>query len=359
MYLTFHPLQVAELRPEASDGLCIAFNVPAELQEIFRFSPGQHIGLRAMLGGQEVRRTYSICSGMDEPVLRVGVRVQDQGSMSQHLATSVRVGDVLDVMSPAGSFFIKPDATVTRTYCAFVAGSGITPVLGILNNVLKHEPQSRFIVFYGNRTRDSVMFAEELMALKDRYPQRLSLYFLLSREPQDVELLNGRLDSAKVTELAQKLFDPKDVDAYLLCGPGSMIESTQSALTALGVPPARIHSERFVGNTPTVPHKAVAAPAAAEAQTIHVSVVMDGRRRNFSMTDPETTLLEAAEEAGLELPYSCRAGVCSTCRVRVVRGEVEMRTNYALEPWETKAGYVLCCQAVPVSTDIELNYDDR
>jgi ring-1,2-phenylacetyl-CoA epoxidase subunit PaaE len=359
--LTYHPLRISELRPEGSEAVCVTLDVPDELRETFRFVPGQHIGVRATIDGQEVRRTYSICSGTDERHLRIGVRVHERGSMSGHVGRKLRVGDQLEVLPPTGRFFLAPDAKAVRTYCAFAGGSGITPILGILRNVLRHEPSSRFLLFYGNRSTASIMFAEDLLALKDRYPQRLALYFLMSREPQDVELFNGRLDAAKVAALGRELFDARGIDAYFLCGPDTMIESVKEGLMGLGVEQARIHSEHFTGEVKAreVGLKPdLQRTKEAQAQT-QVTVVMDGRRRSFEMPSDGTTVLEAAEQAGLDLPYSCRAGVCSTCRTRVVRGAVTMMTNYALEQWEVDAGYVLCCQALPAATELEITYDER
>ena len=360
--INYHPLRIAEVRPEGSEAVCVTLEVPDDLREAFRFAPGQHLGVRATIDGQEVRRTYSICSATDERHLRIGVRLHERGSMSGHLGRALRVGDKLEVLPPTGRFFITPDAKAARTYCAFASGSGITPILGIVRNVLRHEPGSRILLFYGNRTISSIMFAEELLALKDQYPQRLALYFLMSREPQDVELFNGRLDAAKVGVLGRELFDARGVDAYFLCGPDTMIDSVKEGLIGLGVDQTRIHSEHFTSDAKReVGLKPGLQPdekAQARAQT-QVTVVMDGRRRTFDMASDGTTVLEAAEAAGLELPYSCRAGVCSTCRTRVVRGAVTMMTNYALEPWEVEAGYVLCCQALPAATELEITYDER
>jgi ring-1,2-phenylacetyl-CoA epoxidase subunit PaaE len=362
--INYHPLTIAEVRPEGSDAVCVTLDVPDNLRDTFRFAPGQHIGVRATIDGQEVRRTYSICSATDERHLRIGVRLHERGSMSGHLGRGLRVGDSLEVLPPTGRFFLTPDAQAARMYCAFAGGSGITPILGIMKNVLRHEPNSRFLLFYGNRTTASIMFTEELLALKDQYPQRVSLYFLMSREPQDVELFNGRLDAAKVGVLGRELFDAGGIDGYFLCGPDTMIESVRQGLLGLGVEQARIHSEHFTSDA-----KRVSTPASEEvrlkpdpqgtAALTQVTVVMDGRRRSFEMASDGTTVLEAGEKAGLELPYSCRAGVCSTCRTRVVRGAVTMMTNYALEPWEVEAGYVLCCQALPAATELELTYDER
>lgn len=362
--LTFHSLKVADVRPEGSDAMCISFEVPDALRDAYRFLPGQHVGVRAQLGGQEVRRTYSICSGADESHLRIGVRVHDNGSMSQHLARQLQAGDQVDVLTPTGRFFAEPAPSAARTYCAFAGGSGITPILGIVRNLLASEPQSRFILFYSNRTTASIMFAEDLLALKDRYPTRLSLFFLLSREPQEVELFNGRLDRDKVTLLGQDVFDPRETDAFFLCGPGTMIESVRDSLLNLGVDAARIHAERFANDMPAgatpVAAPVQAKPKRATAEEVaQITIVMDGRQRSFAMLDDDATVLEAAERVGMELPYSCRAGVCSTCRAKVTRGTAEMEVNYALEPWEVAAGFVLCCQARPTSGDLEITYDER
>ena len=361
--LTFHPLKVADVRPEGSDALCISFEVPDSLREAYRFIPGQHIGVRAHIGGQEVRRTYSIYSAADDSHLRIGVRLHDNGSMSQYLASQLRAGDSIDVLTPTGRFFAEAQPSVARTYCAFAGGSGITPILGIVKNLLASEPDSRFMLFYSNRTTSTIMFAEELLALKDRYPTRLSLYFILSREAQDVELFNGRLDRDKVTLLSKEVFDPLETDAFFLCGPGNMIENVRDTLLGLGVDATRIHTERFASDMPAgsaQPAATQAKPKKAAAEEVaQITITMDGRQRTFAMLDDDATILDAGERVGMELPYSCRAGVCSTCRVKVVRGTAEMEVNYALEPWEVEEGFVLCCQARPTSDELELTYDER
>ena len=361
--LTFHPLKVADVRPEGSDALCISFEVPDSLRDAYRFLPGQHVGVRAQIGGQEIRRTYSICSTADDSHLRIGVRVHDNGSMSQYLANQLRAGDSVDVLTPTGRFFAEPQASAARTYCAFAGGSGITPILGIVKNLLAREPNSRFMLFYSNRTTQTIMFGEELLALKDRYPTRLSLYFILSREPQDVELFNGRLDRDKVTLLSREVFDPMQTDAFFLCGPGDMIESVRDTLLGLGVEATRIHTERFASDMPvtSVPASVLQAkPKKAIVEEVaQITITMDGRTRTFAMLDDDATVLDAAERVGMELPYSCRAGVCSTCRVKVTSGAAEMEVNYALEPWEVEAGFVLCCQARPTGGELELTYDER
>lgn len=307
--LTFHPLKVTDVRPEGTDALSIVFELPESLREAYRFLPGQHIGVRAEIGGQEVRRTYSICSGTDDSHLRIGVRLHDNGSMSQYLASQLRAGHSIDVLTPTGRFFAEPQPTAVRTYCAFAGGSGITPILGIVKNLLASEPHSRFMLFYSNRTTSTIMFAEELLALKDRYPTRLSLYFMLSREPQDVELFNGRLDRDKVTLLSREVFDPLETDAFFLCGPGDMIEGVRATLLGLGVDAARIHAERFVSDMPAGALQTTATAVqpkpkqAAAAEIAQITIVMDGRQRTFAMLDDDATVLEAAERVGMDLPY--------------------------------------------------------
>lgn len=357
--LKFHPLKVIEVRPEAEDTVCLSFEVPPALREDYRFTAGQHIGVRLSLAGEELRRTYSLVSAPGDAELRIGVRVHPDGRLSRHLDSEVRAGDTLDVLTPNGSFHTALDPQNRKTYAAFVAGCGITPVLSIAKATLTAEPDSRVLLFYGNRATPRIMFLEELQALKDTHLARLSLHFLFSREPQDIELLNGRLDGDKVRQLADALFEPKAVDEYFLCGPGDLIDNVSAALVGLGVDARRIHSERFaVAERPGAVQRPISTAARVEGGTA-VTIVMDGRRRGFSMPMSSETVLEAAERAGLDLPFSCRGGVCSTCRTKVVKGEVEMAQNYALEPWEVEAGFVLACQSRPTTPELELDYDQR
>ncbi|HJS22516.1 MAG TPA: 2Fe-2S iron-sulfur cluster-binding protein [Steroidobacteraceae bacterium] len=357
--LKFHPLEVIDVAPEGEAATCLTFEVPANLRDAYRFEAGQHLGIRVQLAGDEVRRTYSIVSAPGDPNLRIGVRAHPLGRLSQHIAQKVRVGDALEVLTPNGSFHTTLPDGDGRTYAAFTAGSGITPVLSIVKATLAREPGSRFLLFYGNQNAARTMFLEELLELKDVHLARLSLNFLFTREPQDVDLLNGRLDGDKVRELATALFDPAQVDEYFLCGPGDMNDAVMAALVSLGVSAERIHSERFaVADAVPAPQPHAVAAAGSE-ETTRVSVVMDGRRRSFTMARDSETVLEAAEQAGLDLPFSCRGGVCSTCRTKVARGAVEMAANYALEPWEVEAGFVLACQSRPTTPELELDYDQR
>lgn len=370
--LKFHPLTLTARTDCAEDAVSLSFTVPHELQGEYRFEAGQHIAVRVGEGDGE-RRTYSIVNPQGDDILRIGVRLQADGRVSQFLARRLAVGESLDVLTPNGSFHTRITPERAGRFVAFAAGSGITPVLSIAATVLAQEPHSRFMLFYGNRTAASTMFLEEVMALKNRWPERFSAHFLMSREPQDIALLNGRIESARVREFARAFFDPAAVDEFFICGPGTMNDDVAAALRELGTT-GRIHTEYFrVADALAAPVAARGpAPAGAPAPTpelaaagvaagvgTRVTVLMDGRRRSFAMATHDTrTVLEAATDAGIELPFSCRAGVCSTCRARVLKGEVVMAQNHALEDWELAEGFVLCCQAHPTTTELELTYDE-
>jgi ring-1,2-phenylacetyl-CoA epoxidase subunit PaaE len=355
--LQFHPLPLAAREAIAADAVALTFTVPPELREAYRFKPGQHLAVRANLGGQSVRRTYSIVTSPGGP-LSIGVRVQ--GAMSRYLAQGLQVGDTLDVMTPNGRFSpsIEPDAS--RSYVGLAAGSGITPILSIASSLLAGEPASRFRLVYCNRDTERAMFLPEVLALKDRYLTRFAVHFIMSREPQDADLFNGRLDGPRLRALAAQVLDVGSVDEFFLCGPGSMVDELSRTLRELGAP-GKVHVERFSA-TPFGARAATERPAAEPAPAagpVEVTVQMDGRRRSFAMPASGPSVLEAAEATGLELPFSCRDGICATCRVRVLDGRVEMSRNQGLEPWEVEAGFVLCCQARPLTPRLVLSYDEK
>jgi ring-1,2-phenylacetyl-CoA epoxidase subunit PaaE len=357
--LKFHSLKVAQVAPDAEDAVAIALEVPAELRDEYRGSAGQHVVVRIAIEGEETRRTYSLVNAPGEWPLRIVPRVHVMGRMSRYLAEQLRAGDLLDVLPPNGSFTPREPGAAAGTYVAFAAGCGITPVLSVVRTLLARGA-ARVILFYGNSGTSRAMCLEELLALKDRYLARLSLHFVMSREPQEVELYNGRLDAARVRQFAATLFCPAEVGEYFVCGPGDMIEQVSATLHELGVDSARVHAEHFSARrgAQAPAHGAATAPgpAAGEAE---VSILMDGRRRAFSMKMDDETVLDAAARAGIELPFSCRAGVCSTCRTKVVRGEVAMAQNYALEDWELEQGYVLACQSRVKTSSLELDYDEK
>ena len=366
--LRFHSLTVGAITPDAEDAVAIALEVPAELRAEYLGAAGQHVVVRAQIDAEEVRRTYSPVNAPGEWPLVIVPRVHAAGKMSRYLAEQLRAGDTLDVLPPNGSFTPRDAAPAGGTYVAFAAGCGITPVLSVVRTLLSH-PGPRVILFYGNTGAARTMCLEELLALKDRHLGRLSLHFLMSREPQEVELYNGRIDAARVRRFAATLYRPEEVSEYFVCGPGDMIEQVVAAVRALGGASAPVHSEHFTVESaaaaPVTPGESRAPvepppPSPATAVGIaEVTVIMDGRKRTFSMKMQDETVLEAAARAGLELPFSCRAGVCSTCRTKVIRGEVDMAQNYALEDWELEQGYVLACQSRVRSATLELDYDEK
>jgi ring-1,2-phenylacetyl-CoA epoxidase subunit PaaE len=358
--LKFHPLKVKSRSEIAEDAIAIVFDVPPELRELYRFEAGQHLVVHVPNAqGPELRRTYSIASPVGSADLRIGVRVQKGGRASPWLAEQLRVGDSLQVLTPNGRFHTQLEPQRAKRYVAFAAGSGITPVLSVAETVLAQEPASRFLLFYGNRRIASAMFLEDILALKNRYPTRVSVHFLMSREPQDIELLNGRLDGNKVHELAAAFFQPDAVDEYFICGPGTMVQQVSEALQALGAS-GKIHTEIFTATDRLITNDLPSSDALVETHaSTQVTVVMDGRRRAFTMPrEGRESVLDAAARAGIDLPYSCRAGICSTCRTRVVKGSVRMDHNVALDDWEVEAGYVLCCQSRPTSVELEVSYDE-
>ncbi|MBS0416787.1 MAG: 2Fe-2S iron-sulfur cluster binding domain-containing protein [Proteobacteria bacterium] len=364
--LKFHSLRIADLQPDADDAVAIALEVPQELRSEYVGLPGQHVVLRTELEGSEARRTYSLTNVPGEWPLRIVARVHEHGRMSRHLSAKAKVGDRIDVLPPNGSLTPRSaeQAGAQRTYVGFASGCGITPVLSIVKATLQANPANRFILFYGNSSTERVMCLEELLGLKDRYIHRLALHFVMSREPQEVDVYNGRIDAARVRDLARTLFKPDQVAEFFVCGPGDMIEQVSGALRELNVPADRVHSEHFrdegVGQGgASAAGSAGGTKATAESGIARVTVLMDGRHRTFNMKIDGETVLDAATDAGLELPFSCRAGVCSTCRTKVVSGEVAMDQNYALEDWELEQGYVLACQSRCKTPTLELDYDEK
>ena len=376
--LKFHSLRVAQVQMQAEDAVALALEVPGDLGAEYRGAAGQHVVLRASLQGEEVRRTYSLVSAPGEPLLRIVARVHSQGRLSRHLARHVQPGDHLDVLPPNGSFTTHSATAGSGTCVAFAAGCGITPIVSIARSWLEAGSTGRVILFYGNRSMGRAMCLEELLALKDRYLDRLALHFVMSREPQEVEIYNGRLDGEHVRQLARSFFAPAEIAECFVCGPGDMIDSVSHALAELGMSAERIRAEHFTVATTAhdaqetaaaIPEDArpasvaesdAPAPAAGTQSGIaEVTVLMDGRRRSFTMPMNGESVLDGAARAGLDLPFSCRAGVCSTCRTKVVRGEVAMDQNYALEDWELEQGYVLACQSKVKTPVLELDYDER
>ncbi|OYW56126.1 MAG: phenylacetic acid degradation protein [Rhizobiales bacterium 17-65-6] len=350
----FHRLIVRDVTRETPEAVSIAFEVPAALASDYAFAPGQYLTLRATIEGEEVRRSYSICSGPDDAELRVAVKQIENGLFSGWVNAGLKAGDALEVMTPTGRFGLTEPGD-GRLHVGFAAGSGITPILSIVRGVLSREPHSRFFLFYGNRATADILFREQLEDLKDRFLGRLSLFHVLSREEQDLPVLNGRLDGEKVRLLLTAMVPAAAVDHAFICGPEGMIAELEATLKDLGLAEDRIHAERFVSAHGGKPRPApVIVPGAPPAH--RAALIVDGKRREVPVAEGES-ILDAALRAGMDLPFACKGGMCSTCRARVVEGEAEMELNYSLEPWEVKAGFVLTCQAHPCSERVVVDFD--
>ena len=353
---TFHPLRVEAIEKLTEDAVAITFAVPEDLREDYAYEPGQHLTVRMDVEGEEVRRNYSICAPATSGRLRIGVKRLPGGAFSGHATSALKLGDVVDVMTPTGRFVAHLDPTRPRHYCAIAAGSGITPVFSIVSSVLEVESDSAVTLLYGNRTTASVMFLEELADLKDRFPTRLRTVHVLSREPQEVELFSGRLDAAKLEHLLDAVVPPSTVDDWFLCGPFAMVESARSVLVDRGVDSRHVHTELFhvEGEEPreSVPIEEELAEGAST-----VTVTLDGRSSTLQVPKAGTRILDAMLMVRADAPYACKGGVCGTCRCKLVSGEVAMDRNYALEPDEIENGFVLACQSHPVTAEVVLDFD--
>src|SRR3954468_22370038 len=355
-HAAFHPLRVADVEHLPPDAVAVTFAVPPELHSEYAFAPGQHLTLRAVVDGEEIRRSYSICSPPSSGRLRIAIKRLEGGVFSGHALEQLGPGDVLDVMRPAGRFGVRLDPENAKNSAAIAAGSGITPVLSILESVLETEPASRFTLVYGNRGAGSVMFLDELADDKDRYPARLQLVHVLSREERDAELLTGRVDAGKLDRLLATILPPDDVDEWLLCGPFEMVEQVRDDLVARGVPSRRIHLELFHVEGEPVPVRRTSSAVSSDADAAEVAVRLDGRPTTFRMP-PDGSVLDAALAVRSDAPFSCKGGVCGTCRAKLVEGQVTMARRYALDDDEVDEGFVLACQSVPVTAKVVLDFD--
>jgi ring-1,2-phenylacetyl-CoA epoxidase subunit PaaE len=351
--VTFHPLTVADVHRETDDSVAITFSVPDHLAEQFAWVPGQHVIVRANIEGDDVRRSYSICSPAGSGKLRVGVRRIPGGVFSTFATSDLAPGDVLQVAPPVGEFTHRPEPDRPGRYVAVVAGSGITPVLSIVASTLEQEPASSFTLLYGNRTSRSIMFLDDVEALKNRFPDRFQVVHVLSREPHDVPLFEGRIDAAKLGSLLDTLIDPAGVDGWFLCGPFGLVEDARSVLTARGVSEDAIRDELFFDERFDPP-----PPPAVDAEGMAtVRVTLDGRTSEV-LVDPEgAPILDYARTVRAEVPFACKGGMCATCKAVVLEGEVRMDKNYALTDEERAAGLVLTCQSHPVSDEVAISYD--
>jgi ring-1,2-phenylacetyl-CoA epoxidase subunit PaaE len=351
----FHPLTVAAVEPLTDESVAVTFQVPEGLRERFRYLPGQHVTVRREIDGRDIRRSYSICADANRGTLRVGIKRLAGGAFSTWATTDLNPGDVLEVTCPVGDFTIDPDPTSANHYGAVVAGSGITPVLSLVSTTLQSEPHSHWTVIYGNRAARTVMFLDELEGLKDRHPDRLQIIHVLSREDPGLDLFAGRIDPPKLEALFETVVDAGRVDRWFLCGPFDMVTGARSVLLERGVDPDDIRDELFFAGPPT---PVAPPPPDDEAGTVHLTVILDGRASDVRMR-PETRVLDAAMSVRSELPYSCKGGMCATCKAKVVEGEVRMEKNYALVDTDLAQGFVLTCQSHPVTDRLVVDYDQR
>ena len=361
----FHPLNVTEVRRETRDAVVLTLAPPMERADDFAFREGQYLTFRRDFDGEELRRSYSICAGVDDGVLRVGVKRVDGGWFSNWVNDEVKVGDTLEAMAPDGRFYGAIEPEEAKTYLGFAGGSGITPIISIIKTVLAAEPKSAFTLVYGNRSVNAVMFREELEDLKNTYMGRLSILHILENDAGEVGLFNGRVDREKCAELFERWIDAPRADMAFVCGPEPMMLAVSDALKIAGLDEKKIKIELFKsaprknGAAPSVNGSSSEATDASEGKGVEATIIIDGAARTIRMPAEGVPVLQAALDADLPAPFSCRAGVCSTCRARVVEGETEMTANYSLEDYEVERGYVLTCQCYPLSDKIVVDYDQH
>ena len=354
----FHPLIIKEINRETDECVSVVFDIPEDLKSKFHFNQGQSLTMRTFLNGEEVRRTYSICSSPFDDEWRVAIKKVDGGLFSTHANEQLKTGDVIEVMPPVGKFFTELDPGNKKNYVAFVAGSGITPVLSIIKTTLRVEPESSFTLIYGNRNKNSIIFKEELEALKDKYIDRFRIYHILSRERTDVPLNEGRIDAQKLELLFDKLIKLENCDEFFLCGPEEMIFTAKSFLEKRNVPVNKIHFELF-----TIPGekqsavKTVLRNETPDEPQATVSVKVDGILFDFKLGYESNSILDAALQEGADLPFACKGGVCCTCKAKLLEGEVKMDVNWGLEPDEVEAGFILTCQSHPVTERVVVDFD--
>lgn len=351
----YHTLEIAEVRPETRDAVTVAFVVPEELRAIYRFTQGQHLNVRAQVAGEEIRRSYSICAATQDPRLRILIKRQPGGVFSNWANDQLRAGARLDVMPPAGLFHTALSPQHAGRYLAIAAGSGVTPVLSILKTTLLTEPESEFTLFYGNRASGAILFREELADLKDQFLTRFTLVHVMSREHQDLDLLNGRLTAEKCQALLQHWGPLAAMDAVFLCGPHEMNQDLSQALQGSGYPKAKIKIEQFATSQQRTAPKPLAA--LADANACVATLILDGRHHEFPVARGQETILDAGLRAGVDLRYSCKSGVCATCRAKLLQGEVDMDGNFALEDYEIARGFILTCQSYPVTDRVVVDFD--
>lgn len=353
----FYPLTVTEVHRDTRDSVVLTLSVPDEHRDLFDFKQGQYLTFRTHIDDEEIRRSYSLCAAVQDPFPRVGIKKVPDGRFSSWANDTLEAGQILEAMPPMGSFFVPLDPSNRKQYLAFAGGSGITPVFGVIKTTLLAEPDSSFTLFYGNRASGSIMFREELEDLKNQHLGRFQLLHILEREQQDIEMFNGILNREKCDQLLETWVDVADVDTAFICGPEVMMLQVAGALQAAGLDKRQIKFELFATQGPKGKRKPSVARAPRIENACEATIIVDGRGRTLELQKGTSTILVAGLDAGMELPYACKAGVCSTCRALLTEGEVEMDANFALEDYEVARGYVLTCQSYPVTDKIVVDYD--
>jgi len=352
----FHALRIAEVRRDTRDAVVISFDIPPALASQFQYQPGQHITLRTQIQGDEVRRSYSICSAIQDTELRIAIKKVSDGLFSTWATTSLEAGMMIDVMPPTGNFHLPLDATQQHHYLAIAAGSGITPIFSIIKSTLLAEPQSRFTLVFGNRASSTIMLRDDIANLKDRFLDRFSVIHIMSREKQDIDLFNGRINAEKFRQLAEQWIGLTDIDHVFICGPQEMMLELSDSLKSFGMPSDRIHMELFGVAGDQVPRKRSVADLLS-TNKCEVTVIIDGHHQRFMMNRDQQSVLDAGLEHGIDIRYACKGGICASCRCKVIAGKVEMDANHALEDYEVARGFVLSCQAFPISEKLVLDFD--
>ena len=349
----FIPLTIKSIQPQTEQAICISFDLAPEQFDAFQYQPGQHLTIRHLTDDGELRRCYSICSDTQED-MSIAIKKIDQGQFSTWANEHLKAGDVLEVMPPQGVFFQKAAKAGGQNYLGFAAGSGITPILSIVKSVLNRQAEATFTLVYGNRSWNQTMFSEQIMDLKDRFKERLQLVNIFSRELNDSEIFNGRIDADKLQQLFQANLISAEADHCFACGPEEMMAAVETVLPTWGIQRSKIHTERF--NTATAP-RATAQQIESRSEE-RVNIILDGRELIVEVSKQDDSILDAALRAGADLPYACKGGVCATCKCKVLEGQVEMAVNYSLEEDEIQKGYVLSCQARPTTANVRLSFDE-
>ena len=352
----FYPIQIADIQKETKDCSVVTFDIPNDLKEEFKFNQGQHLTLKTIINGEEVRRSYSLCSSPLEDKWQVAVKKINGGLFSTFINSELKKGDTLEIMPPSGHFFKPVDTTKAKNYIVFAAGSGITPILSIIKTHLAAEPNATFKLFYLNRTVKSIIFKEQIEQLKNVYFNRLEIFHFLTKEHRSVELFNGRFTKEKLQLMAKKLFDPKEIDECFICGPEDMIFLLRDELVALGLDKEKIHYELFVTGISEEDKKRAATIAEKKVEGTEVTIIDGGKEFHFIMESDYDNILDGAIAAGADLPFACKGGVCGTCRCKIVEGTAEMKINYALDESEVEKQLTLSCQAVPTSKKLVVDF---